>query len=153
MLFSVEYLTKPENETPFGSKDNYAAILHSFGLHYKLVGYQYQVGEIKATQGWIIHLSVVLSQVRYLFEKVIPFLSQHGVTFKIPINDAVSEDILNGNYGVTQIGKIVSIYSENELFTISLAKELVSLTQFFKGPGIPTDICLGGIVYTRYGSF
>ena len=128
-------------------------LLQSFGLNYKKVEYYLQVGEIEKTQGWILHLSVVLSQVGDLLMLVIPFLSESNVPFKIPINESAGEDILSGNLGIAQIGKIVSIYPEDDSACFCLAKNLIQLTNNFKGPAVPTDICLKNIVYTRYGSF
>lgn len=153
MLSNLEYSPQPTPETRSNSISDYATILRSFDIHYKSAGYYYQVGEASSTQGWIIHLSAIASQIKYLLQTVIPFLRNKEIAFKIASSEAVSEDILNGNLGLRQIGKVVSIYPQNALFAVRIAKELISLTQIFKGPAIPTDICLGGIVYTRYGSF
>ncbi|HLI92165.1 MAG TPA: protein kinase [Puia sp.] len=144
---------EPQNAQPSGPADNYAALLRPFELNFKATGYHFQVGETQATQGWIIHLSAVLSQTVPLIEAIIPYLIDKDLAFKIPLGHAIAEDILNGTLGITEIGKIVTIYPEPALQTIQVAKDLLSLTKSFKGPAVPTDSLLGGIVYTRYGSF
>lgn len=133
--------------------NNYGEILQFLRVPYKPIDYYLQVGEITKVQGWILHLSVVISQVQSLLELVIPFLIRENTTFKIAANKAICEDILNGNMGVPQLGKIVCIYPETDLIALHLAKKIILLTSSFKGPVIPTDICLGNIVYTRYGGF
>jgi len=144
---------RAESVTSLDSKTEYAELLQFNGLTYRKLEYYLQVGEITKTQGWILHLSVVISQIYDLLELVIPFLAIKNAPFKIVIHELAGEDLLNGNLGLAQIGKIVSIYPENEVAALLLAKELVQLTQPFKGPSIPTDICLGNVVYTRFGSF
>jgi serine/threonine protein kinase len=137
------------SKNPIGG---YAEILQACGLEYKEVAHYLQAGEITKTQGWLLHLSVVQSQTLDLLQTVIPFLAEEGISFKIPINLATAEDLLTGNLGIAQIGKIVTIYPENDSIALRLAKKLVKLTTSFRGPFIPTDICLTNVVYTRYGS-
>lgn len=133
--------------------EDYSLILQSLGLDYKPVDFYWQVGEITKTQGWILHLSVVLSQISKLLEHIIPILLKEDVPFKIAMTEFIAEDMLNGNFGLAKIGKIVSFYPATEATALALAKKLVGLTKSYKGPNIPTDIRLGSIVYTRYGSF
>jgi serine/threonine protein kinase len=140
-------------EAPVIPATEYADLLQSFGVVYKHAEYYLQVGEMNRTQGWILHLSAVVYQVSNLLQVVVPFLLGEQVPFKIVANLAVAEDLLGGNLGVAQIGKIVTIYPEDDIKALDLAKKMVNLTSVFKGPAIPTDICLGHIVYTRYGAF
>jgi serine/threonine protein kinase len=153
MLAKRTYSTETENKVDLSLISDYEDILRSFHLEYKLADYYWQVGKIEKTQGWILHLSVVLSQVKKLVNIIIPFLLEEGVPFKIVMSASICEDLLNGNLGVAQIGKVVSIYPENDPLALTLSKKLIALTMSFKGPAIPTDICLGSILYARYGSF
>jgi serine/threonine protein kinase len=149
----IDYAPVVDNEASIDSTKKYEMILRSFKLHYKMTGYYWQVGEMTNTQGWIIHLSVIISQIKDLFERVIPILVQEKVAFKIVRNLQLAEDLLNGHFGLPQIGKIVVIYPENDTIAAHLAKKLISTTNSFKGPAVRTDAHLGSIVYTRYGSF
>ncbi|HMH21382.1 MAG TPA: lanthionine synthetase LanC family protein [Puia sp.] len=128
-------------------------ILESFGLEYIKADHYLQIGQITRVQGWILHLSIIRTQLINLLEIVIPQLIQAKVAFKIARNKQIAKFLVDGNLGYTQIGKVICIYSQNDEETLELAKQLIQLTHQFKGPTIPTDIHLGGIVYTRYGSF
>jgi serine/threonine protein kinase len=142
-----------ESNTAVVSTNGYSSLLQDFGISFKSAENYWQVGDIKRTQGWILHITVVLYQIEELLKLVIPYLKSREVSFKIIQNEKNAEDLLNGNLGLAQIGKIVSIYPEDDADTLSIARELISLTSAFKGPFIPTDICLGNIIYTRYGGF
>jgi serine/threonine protein kinase len=132
--------------------DNYEDVLRLFELTYCPVGIYFQVGEIPWVQGWILHVSIVMSQINDLLEKILPLLIDENAAFKIVKDKDTARELLDGHLGYTQLAKIVSIYPENGKVANDLAKKLISLTKSFKGPEIPTDICLGSCVYTRYGS-
>ncbi len=139
---------------PFPDRSiDYSEILEFYNIGYKAVDYHLQIGEIIKTQGWILHISMVISQVIPVFKLVIPFLIKENVPFKIPQDKETCLNLMNGCLGTAQIGKIVSLYPENDALALFIAKELIQLTKPFKGPLVPTDILLGSIVYTRYGSF
>jgi len=150
---AIEEMPVRKTEARLTCSGNYVEILKSFDLDYVQIGYYLQVGEIARTHGWVIHLSVVMSQVAKLLQSLVPFLLNEEVTFKIAMNETVSEDLLSGNLGIPQIGKIVKIYPDDDKAALAVAKKLVALTKYYKGPIIPTDICLGSVVYTRYESF
>lgn len=75
------------------------------------------------------------------------------MSFKIAKKKKTASLLLSGQLGYYQLGKVVSIYPDSEQKAISLTQKLITLTSHFRGPDIPTDIHLGGKVYTRYGSF
>ena len=133
--------------------EDYSEILKYFELDHQLVDYYLQVGEIKQTQGWIIHLSVVISEAMDLFKTIIPYLLYEKVPFKIPMDKETLSNLVHASLGIPKIGKVICIYPENDERALYLAKELINLTVNHRGPRILTDVCLGNIVYTRYGSF
>jgi serine/threonine protein kinase len=153
MLPDVEYTTPVEIKLISDSTPDYATLLSSLNLQYKIAGLYYQVGEITKVQGWILHISLVISQIKEALEIIAPILAKGKTPFKIIRDQSTAEDLLNGNFGIAQIGKIVSIYSENDDTLVDLAKKLNGLTYKYKGPFIPTDARLGNVVYTRFGSF
>jgi serine/threonine protein kinase len=132
--------------------EDYKEFMNYYKLSYTQVDHHYQVGQINHVQGWVLHLSAVISEVADLFEKVVPLLVKENIPFKIPVHKNVTINILMGYMGAPQVGKIMTIYPESSDRALELAKKLTLFTKEFKGPAIPTDICLGGIVYTRYGS-
>jgi len=131
---------------------DYSEILDAYGVAYSPVDYYWQVGEAKQVQGWVLHLSVIRMQVQKLMQEIIPDLLAQRVPFRIVRDSIVVFNMLEGGIGYTALGKIVCIYPENESEAFRLAKWLIDRTSSFRGPHIPTDRHLGGIVYTRYGS-
>lgn len=134
------------------SKD-YGKVLDNLNLEYRKVDYYLQVGEITKVQGWILHISVIISQLPKLLEIVLPVLKQENVPFKIAANKNTASCFLDGVYGYERIGKVLCIYPSTDALALKLAQTLIKLTASFRGPKIPTNRFLGGAVYTRYGAF
>jgi len=111
------------------------------------------VGEPNTDQGWILHLSSSKNQLDSLLNLTIPYLSSGKIVFKIPKNADIAKDILNGEFGVGQIGKIITIYPNDDQHALRIAKDLIQMTEEFLGPKVPTDIRIGNIIYARYGSY
>ncbi|GAA0557878.1 class III lanthionine synthetase LanKC N-terminal domain-containing protein [Chitinophaga japonensis] len=132
---------------------DYAALLDSYGLSWKASGHYLQVGEITQVQGWILHISVVRMQAPDLFEVLIPVLQAADIPFKIPVDKNTCDGLLGGACGYNNLAKVVCIYPDCDSKALRIAMDLILLTKPFKGPEIPTDIHLGGQVYTRYGGF
>jgi serine/threonine protein kinase len=107
------------------------------------------------SQGWKIHLSVAAVEALKLFEIVLPVLIEHQVTFKIPKTIEAIVLINSGQFGETQIGKIVTIYPSTVQEAMTLAQHLDKILPTTQGPVIPSDLPLrdGGAVYFRYGAF
>jgi len=132
--------------------DDFAEVLKQFGLKYKRTDYYLEVGEAPWIQGWILDISVVVSQLLSLQEVVIPFLAEQGISFKIARSARKATSILTGEFGPMLLGKVLSIYPPNEKSVLELSKKLIEMTQGFKGPEILTDRRLGGVIYARYGA-
>lgn len=132
---------------------DYAYLLEAFGFVYELSGPYYQVGEIKKMQGWMLHLSSIWTETQGLLETILPVLQRYQTPFKIIRDRREVNKITSGNLGLYQLGKVVCIYPSTDELGKELAKELIPLTKSYAGCTIPTDFHLGGIVYTRYGSF
>jgi len=132
---------------------DYGEILQVYGVSYFPTEYYWQVGQINKTQGWIIHLSVIKAQLQECLELIIPELLTQNLPFKIIRDAGYAFNLLEGSLGYTALGKLVSVYPEDDMQANYLAKSLLRLTNSFRGPSIPTDFHLGGIIYTRYGSF
>jgi serine/threonine protein kinase len=136
-----------------GKNMDYSCILDQIGLQYTSIEYYWQVGALKAIQGWILDLSVIRLQLVELLHLILPILAEQGITFKIIRNDISADSLLEGKLGVEYLGKMIRIYPEDDRHAFDLANQLISITSTFKGPDIPTDRYLGGIVYTSYGIF
>ncbi len=134
-------------------EEEYSSVLDSFGVKYSGDGLYFQVGSLNGHQGWILHLSVIPIQMRDLILLIIPELLKKHVTFKIAREKDAAMNLLYGNLGYQNMGKVICVYPENDADAVSLSKKLLRLTEGFRGSYIPTDIPLGGILYTRYARF
>ncbi|HVU56045.1 MAG TPA: lanthionine synthetase LanC family protein [Puia sp.] len=132
---------------------DYSQVLDAYGLSYTPIDYYWQVGSTTKKQGWIIHLTVINDQIVELLHAVIPEMLKEHLSFKIIRNLGTLSSLLQGALGYQLLGKVVSIYPEEDNLALDIAKKLISITSSFRGPAIPTDRHLEGIVYTRYGSF
>src|ERR1044072_7890582 len=135
------------------NSENYSSILDEMGIVYKRIDVHLQVGEIIQTQGWILHISIVVNQIAGLLRLLLPALLSENIPFKVVQDRETAKSILNGNLGIELIGKIVTIYPSSAEKALKIAKLSIAMTRGFKGPTVLTDAYLGGNVYTRYGSF
>src|SRR6202012_632426 len=134
--------------------EDFAEFLKDNNLKYKVVDHYYlQVGDPLNSQGWILHLSLIISQIEKALQTILPFLISEKIAFKIASDRDTCANMLLGYLGEAQIGKIIAVYTNSDIHALHIAKKLIKITQTFKGPKIPTDIHLGSIVYTRYESF
>lgn len=139
-----------ELSTPLAN--DYGEILHKHGAQYETVGNYLQVGKIEWVQGWIINISVIRPQLPDLLDTIIPLLLGESVPFKVVENEDTAMGILNGTFGYTELGKLVSIYPRGNDQSLSVAQKLLKITQSFRGPRVLTDRHLGSVIHTRHGS-
>src|SRR3982751_1503091 len=91
---------------------DHAAYLELHGMPYRQSGWYYQAGEVRAAQGWILHISVIAQLADGLFRTILPVIAP--CPFKI-IRDKMNLQYLNAGYqGFNRIGKVVCIYPETE---------------------------------------
>ncbi|SFW90690.1 protein kinase domain-containing protein [Chitinophaga sancti] len=133
---------------------NYEDLLGTFGIkEFSQIGSFLKVGNQDQSEGWIFHISVRLADFNPLIQKLFPYLIQNNLSFVIPINSDIHSMILNCHLGYINLGKVLTIFPNRNSNLSKLADELVEISTNFKGPAIPTDILLGNLVYTKYGSY
>ena len=132
---------------------SYSNLLEKYGLKYHAIYPWLYVDNTERIQGWKLHLSTIVSEAQSLFDKILPLLKEKEVPFKIIQSRLTLEGLNEGNFGITQVGKCVTIYSENDIDSRKICDQLLDLTKGFHGPKINTDLRLGNIVYARYGGF
>lgn len=140
-----------DNKTSQSTIEDYSKLLIEYNANYQQSDYFWLIGTSPLVQGWILHVSVIAPQICKLLHILLPILIAQKVPFKLPQDKDTARHILDGNLGYEQIGQILSIYPENAVQALELARQLVLLTQPFRGPVIPIAIHLGGTIYTRYG--
>jgi serine/threonine protein kinase len=129
---------------------SYPAILTEFGLSFKTDGYYLLVGQMPQMTEWVLHVSVIAASLEELLKTILPLLAKENVCFRLAANKGMAQLILNGGLGPTALGKVIKLYPVNNRQAASLAGQLIAATLPFKGPRIPTDRHLGGLLYVRH---
>ena len=106
-------------------------------------------------QGWKLHVSAATASATDVLRAVLPALLGEGVTFKVAQSPTVLDSLNHGDGGLSQVGKFVTIYPNDDEQAVRLAKRLDEATRGLRGPAIPSDRSLrpGSLVHYRYGGF
>ncbi len=103
--------------------------------------------------GLKFHLSGSVLNAVILMRTVVPRLLERQYHFKTASSLEFITMLNAGFLGITQVGKLVTVYPRNSDELRELADLLVDLTEGFDGPFVPSDYKLDarGSVYYRYG--
>lgn len=103
--------------------------------------------------GLKFHVSGTVINAVELMRRVVPFLLEGRYCFKTASSLEFITMLNAGFLGITQVGKLVTVYPRDERELHVLADALVELTEPFDGPFVPSDYKLDrrGCVYYRYG--
>jgi hypothetical protein len=106
-------------------------------------------------QGWKLHVSATSVSATDVLHAILPALFGEGVTFKIAQSPTVLDALNHGNGGLSQVGKFVTVYPNDDEQAVRLAKRLDEATRGLRGPAVPSDRSLrpGSLVHYRYGGF
>ena len=106
-------------------------------------------------QGWKLHISSRVDQVPDCLARVLPLLREVGVPFKLAASPVVARALNAGEFGEEQVGKIVTIYPDDDAQAAALGERIGKLLQGFPGPAIDNELCVvpGAPVFARYGGF
>lgn len=130
---------------------DFAAMLTAHQVAYQPHGPHLLAGELTWSQGWMLDLTVVKTQIHTALTLIIPWLRQQHIPFKVVRNMEVAESVLNGKMGFAELGKVITVYPPFDQI-VRIARYLIELLADFRGPAILTDAHLGAVVYTRYGA-
>lgn len=128
-------------------------LLQNKNVEFKEIDNYLFVGDILPKEGWVLHLSGIETHFFTIVNTVIPFLIECKSPFSIIKNKELAKLSLDGLLGYAQMGKLIAVYPENDVQALELATKLINLTAAFKGPAIPTDFLLKGIVYTLFAAY
>jgi len=106
-------------------------------------------------QGWKLHLSVIPAEAFSLLDSVASFLIEEKVYWKVCLTHEQLIRLSSAPSPLSQAGKFITIYPENEERAKYLAYLLHEKTKQFHGPAIPSDLRYkeDSQVYYRYGGF
>ena len=133
--------------------EEYSEIARALGLNFWTDESFIHVGTLKCEQGWIVHLTVIPKELPGLMETIVPLLTEFQLPFKIIKNKELHREVNNGSYGKYKIGKVMTIFLDNEHIATDAIKRMMQLTTRFVGPEIYGDFRLSNNIYFRYGSF
>jgi hypothetical protein len=106
-------------------------------------------------QGWKIHISCQSFEITRLLETIIPVLSAANVSFKVLSTLDQIVRCNSGEGGLSQIGKIITIYPNDTIQAFELGKKIDEIWNLSNAPIIPSDIFFRskGNVSLRFGVF
>lgn len=106
-------------------------------------------------QGWKLHVSASAWSAESVLERALRVLLAEPTNFKVASSPSVLRLLNRGEYGLSQIGKFITVYPTDEAQAIRLAAALDRATYGLRGPSVPTDHPFreGSLVSYRYGDF
>ena len=106
-------------------------------------------------QGWKLHISSTGRSIETMLVRAMAVLLPERAVFKV-IGSRTALNALNqGQRGLEQVGKCLTVYPRDDSQAVRLAGLLVEATRGLRGPEISTDrrVCTKAPVYYRYGAF
>ncbi len=105
--------------------------------------------------GWKLHVSATPHSAADVLGRALPLLLEEGVAFKVAASPSVVAALNEGEGGISQIGKFLTVYPLYEHQAVELAAALDEATRGLRGPRVATDRELrpGSLVHYRYGAF
>jgi tRNA A-37 threonylcarbamoyl transferase component Bud32 len=112
-------------------------------------------GSAPRQQGWKLHLSATVLSAADVLCRSLPVLLAEDASFKVAASPRVLTRLNQGESGLSQIAKFVTVYPNDDEQAVRLAVALDRATRGLRGPAIPSDRALapGSLVHYRYGGF
>ena len=106
-------------------------------------------------QGWKLHVSATVLSAEAVLRRVLPVLLSEPGHFKAAPTSRALNALNEGRAGLSQIGKFLTVYPQDEAQAVRLAAALDEATRGLAGPRIPSDrpLAQGSLVHYRYGGF
>jgi len=113
-----------------------------------------QVREVPV-QGWKLHISACGSSAPEVIRRAVPVLLGESASFKVAVSEEFLNDLNEGHGGLSQVGKFLTVYPNDDAQAVRLAVELDKTLEGLRGPRVPSDRPLrtGSLVHYRYGGF
>jgi tRNA A-37 threonylcarbamoyl transferase component Bud32 len=111
------------------------------------------VGE--SLQGWKFHVSANLTTACDTFEAIAEYLADSDLPFKAIASLELLSLLNAGVYGITQVGKVMTVYAAQDRDATILGRDLARLTSGFTAPAVPYEprVSEDSPVFYRYGAF
>lgn len=114
-----------------------------------------RTGSVSPRQGWKLHVSGSAWSAADTLRCVVPILLDQADAFKVAASRRALVALNNGDAGLSQVGKFITVYPSDDHQAVRLARALDAATRHLRGPRIPSDRRLrpGSCVWYRYGGF
>jgi serine/threonine protein kinase len=108
----------------------------------------------RVDQGWKLHVSAGIASAEQVLERALPVLFAENADFKVAASLQRLAELNRGDV-ISQIGKFITVYPNDDAQAVRLAVALDAATRGLRGPAIPSDRPLspGSLLYYRYGGF
>jgi hypothetical protein len=105
-------------------------------------------------QGFKLHIPATVANAIEIFIRVAPALLADEIGFKCVASLEQLRQLNAGFFGLTQVGKFITVYPVGTGATLELAQRLHTLTIGFSCPRVPSDypVQVGSNVHYRYGA-
>ncbi len=106
-------------------------------------------------QGWKLHISAEPLSAETVLHRVVPLLLEAKTSFKLLGSPEELATFNQGAYGLSQIGKFITIYPRTDEVAVRLARLIDQATEDLSGPSVLSDRPLHprSLVHYRYGGF
>ena len=106
-------------------------------------------------QGWKLHISAAVFSAQDVLRQALPVLLAENANFKVAASLRVLGHLNCGEGGLSQIGKFITVYPNDDAQAVRLAAALDQATRGLRGPAVPSDrpLAPGSLVHYRYGGF
>jgi hypothetical protein len=106
-------------------------------------------------QGWKLHVSASDRSAEQVLERALPILLEQNASFKIICSVSILVSLNEGEFGLSQIGKFLTIYPNDDAQAVRLAIALDQQTRGLHGIRVPSDrqLAPNSLIHYRYGGF
>jgi serine/threonine protein kinase len=149
----LQIIKKPIHDVPSTMQEDYSVLLAKYTETFRQDDHYLYVGAPGKTQGWLLHITVIPFQMERMMDAILPSILFYHVPFKIIKNKALHEEINAANHGMYKVGKVFTLFLDNDTIIEQLTKELIEKTSDFQGPQVTTDFTISNNLFARYGTF
>lgn len=103
--------------------------------------------------GYKIHVSCDGNNYHSILEICLPYLIENCISFKIISSYSHMVSLNRGEYGYTQIGKVITVYPKDFLAFKKIVFDLYLMTKYIRSVAIPSDFNIfdSEVIYYRFG--
>lgn len=130
---------------------DYSRWLEKYEMQHTKEDFYLIYGSVIESKSWRFYLSVVASQIPQMLELVLPILKQKDIPFRLAGSNEIAIEIQAGYLGLSEIGKVITIYPGSENQALALVSILRDKLKGFYGPKVLSAARLDGVIYAGYG--